>query len=142
MKLPLTGGCLCGAIRYEISAKPLRAFNCHCRTCQKSIGAAYAALFLISSENLEISGAYNEYATLAASGNTVYRGFCPKCGSTLFGRFTGMSQVRAVTAATLDDPSVFHPQADIWVTDAQPWDIMHPDLLKFQGAPVHFQSEM
>lgn len=136
MKLPLTGGCLCGAVRYEITVAPLKAFNCHCRTCQKALGAAYAALYFVSAETLKISGAYSEYAATAASGNTVYRGFCPQCGSMLFGRFTANAGTRAITAATLDDPGGFRPDADIWVADAQPWDIMHPDVPKFPGGPV------
>lgn len=136
MKLPLTGGCLCGALRYRIAAAPVKAMNCHCRTCQKATGAAYMALYLVPADALEINGVYIEYASTAASGNTIYRGFCPTCGSTLLGRYSGMTGLRAVAAASLDDPGVFKPEADIWVADAQPWDIMHPDLPKFAGSPV------
>lgn len=135
MKLPITGGCLCGAVRYEISAQPVGGFNCHCRTCQKAVGAPYFAGMFVLASTLTITGNYKEYATIAASGNTVYRAFCPECGTSLFGRNSAFVKIRPVAAATLDDPSIFKPQKDIWVADAQPWDIMHPDLPKFDGNP-------
>jgi hypothetical protein len=133
MKLPLTGGCLCGAVRYQISAKPIAAANCHCRTCQKAVGAPHLAIMFVPASALTITGDYKEFATLAASGNTVYRAFCPACGTSLFGRNSRFTEIRPVSAATLDDPSVFKPEKDIWVTDSQPWDYMNPDLPKCNG---------
>ena len=135
MKLPLVGGCLCRAIRYEISEYPLGSANCHCRTCQKSSGAPYLALLFVPSKALNITGYYKEYPTLAASGHTVYRAFCPECGTSLFARNSTFTEVRPVSAVTLDDPSCFQPQKDMWVADAQPWDFMNPDLPKFSGNP-------
>jgi hypothetical protein len=135
MKLPITGGCLCGGVRYEISAVPLGSANCHCRTCQKSAGAPYLGLLFVAAQALSISGNYKEYPTLATSGHTVYRGFCPACGTSLFARNSVFTKVRPVSAATLDDPSTFEPQKDMWVADAQPWDYMNPSLPKFAGNP-------
>jgi hypothetical protein len=135
MKLPITGGCLCGKIRYEISAPPIDSVNCHCRTCQKAVGAAYLAFMLVPVSVLTITGDYKEFATIAASGHTMYRGFCPECGTSLFGRNSHFTHVRPVAAATLDDPSIFQPQKNIWVADAQSWDIMNPDLPKYTGSP-------
>lgn len=133
MKLPMIGGCLCGAVRYEISAQPIASINCHCRTCQRSVGAPYLALLFVPATALKINGNYKEYATLAESGNTIYRAFCPECGTGLFGRNSKFTDIRPVAAATLDDPSVFKPEKDMWVVDAQPWDFMNPDLPKCNG---------
>jgi len=133
MKLPLTGGCLCSKVRYEISFAPVRMVNCHCRTCQKSAGSAYMALMFVPDSALKIVGSYQEYPTLAASGRTVYRAFCPQCGAPLFGRNSVYTQLRPVAATTLDDPGIFHPELDMWVADAQPWDTMNPDLPKYPG---------
>jgi hypothetical protein len=135
MNLPITGGCLCGKVRYEISAQPVDSVNCHCRTCQKSVGAAYLSFMLVPVSALTITGDYKEFATVAASGHIMYRGFCPECGTALFGRNSHFTQVRPVAAATLDDPGMFQPQKNIWVADAQPWDIMNPDLPKYDGSP-------
>lgn len=108
-------------------------FNCHCRTCQKAIGAPYFAGMFVPASALTITGDY----TIAASGNTVYRGFCQDCGTSLFGRNSAFTGIRPVAATTLDDPGIFQPQKDIWVADAQSWDTMNPDLPKFAGNPWH-----
>jgi len=135
MKLPITGGCLCGKVRYEITAEPVSTANCHCRTCQKAVGAPYVAGLFVPASALTITGHYKEYASIAASGNTVYRGFCPECGTSLFGRNSAFTQIRPVSAVTLDDPSIYKPEKDMWVADAQPWDVMNPELPKFAGNP-------
>ena len=136
-KLPITGGCLCRQVRYSISAEPFGTGNCHCRSCQKSVGAAYLAVLFVSANALNITGSYKEFPTIAATGNKVYRGFCPECGTTLFGRNTGHQEIRPVSAASLDDPAIFQPNVDFWVEDAQPWDYMNPALPKFEKNAEH-----
>ncbi len=137
MKLPITGGCLCGSVRYEIDEKPIGAGNCHCRTCQKSVGTAYMPVLFVPYKALKITGTVKEFATLSASGNTMNRGFCPECGTALFGRNSGNDKIRPVNAATLDEPGLYEPHMDFWVSDAQPWDVMDPDLPKFDENPKH-----
>jgi len=137
MKLSIKGGCHCGAVKYEITEPPIGAGNCHCRSCQKSVGTAYMPVLFIPYKSLIITGKYKEYATLADSGNTVYRGFCPQCGTSLFGRNSGNDKIRPVNAATLDDPSNYQPHMDFWVSDAQAWDCMNPNLPKFDKNPKH-----
>ena len=58
------------------------------------------------------------------------RGFCPECGSRLFGGKTDFGQ--GITASSLDDPSLYKPQHEIWISDAPPWDHMDPKLPKFE----------
>lgn len=135
MKLPITGGCLCGNVRYEISAEPLRTSNCHCRTCQKSSGAPYLAIIIVPTPAFTVIGHYKEYITIAESGNRMHRAFCPECGTSLFVKNSGFPQFKPVSAVTLDDPSIYKPEKDIWVKDAQPWDLMDPGMPKFQGNP-------
>ncbi len=137
MNLPLKGGCLCGAVRYEISAKPIGSGNCHCRTCQKSVGTPYMPVLFVPYQALKITGNYKEYPTASASGNTMNRGFCPECGTSLFGRNSGSDTIRPVNACTLDDPSIYQAHMDFWVSDAQPWDIMDPEIDKFSENPKH-----
>jgi hypothetical protein len=61
------------------------------------------------------------------------RGFCPECGSRLFGGETEQGQ--GITASSLDDPSLFKPKVNMWISDAQPWDHMDPNLPKFEKYP-------
>lgn len=135
MKLPISGGCLCGKVRYEISAEPVGTANCHCRTCQKSSGAPYIAIIQVPTSAFRVMGNYKEFVTIAESGNSMHRAFCPECGTQVFVRNSGFPKIRPVAAVTLDDPGFYRPQKDIWVKDAQPWDLMDPDLPKFEGNP-------
>lgn len=131
---PFTGGCLCGAIRYECSAEPIGMGNCHCRDCQKDTGSAYAAELFVPLKAVTITGDVKYYDTMGDSGGVVNRGFCPTCGSRLFAKL-GQTKLMAITAGSLDDPSEFKPAIDVYTVSAQPWDYMNPDLLKFAKIP-------
>jgi hypothetical protein len=134
MKTPFTGGCLCGAIRYECSAEPIFMGNCHCRDCQRDTGSAYAAEILVPRNALTITGDVKYYDTTGDSGGIVSRGFCPICGSRLFAKLP-FTELMAITAGSLDDPSGFKPVMDVYTVSAQPWDYMNPDLPKFAKLP-------
>jgi hypothetical protein len=136
MPTPFTGGCACGAIRYQCEAEPLLTLNCHCRDCQRASGTAFAAIIRVPAAAFTVSkGAPKFYTVRGDSGNKVSRGFCPECGSPLFSRLSGMPDVVGVRVGSLDDPSRYRPTMDIFVTRAQPWDSMNPELPKFPGYP-------
>jgi len=134
MAAPFTGGCACGAVRYECTADPLGSINCHCRDCQRASGTAYASILRVPAASFRVTkGEARFYSTTADSGNTVSRGFCAECGSPLFSRLSGMPDIVGVRAGSLDDPSWHRPAMDIFTASAQPWDCMNPDLPKFPG---------
>jgi hypothetical protein len=133
--LPITGSCLCGAIRYACSSEPLFMGNCHCRDCQKATGAPYISAFGVYTDALSFSSPPKTIEVTAENGNRVTRGFCGDCGTTLFGRSAGMPVVTSVSAATLDDSSWFTPAADLYVSSALPWVSMNPALTKFEKMP-------
>jgi hypothetical protein len=136
MEKMFTGGCLCGAVRYECSAKPVMTGNCHCRDCQKSSGASFVTAMAVPASALKISGDVKYYEIKAASGNAFSRGFCPECGARLFAKSSGMPRLALITAASLDDPSQFRPAMDFYISSAQPWDHMDPALPKFAHMPT------
>src|SRR5215471_2495374 len=109
MPTPFSGGCACGAIRYECAAEPLFALNCHCRDCQRASGSAFCPVLYVPRTALTISGQSRYYAVRAASGNSVCRGFCPHCGSPVFIQAALVPDLQGLWAASLDDPSVLHP---------------------------------
>src|SRR5262245_22856342 len=132
----LTGGCACGAIRYVCTAAPLLALNCHCRDCQRASGTAFAAILRVPAAAFTVTkGEPRFYTVTGDSGNTVSRGFCSACGSQLFSRLSGMSEVVGVRVGSLDDPSGYRPTMEMFVAGAQPWDHMTPELPKFAGYP-------
>ncbi len=87
---------------------------------------------------LKNTGTIKEFKTISARGNTMLRAFCPQCGTSLFGKNSATDKIRPVNASTLDDPSVYQPQMDFWVSDAQPWDVMNPELPKFDENPSYW----
>ena len=136
MSSPMTGGCLCGAIRYESAGGPVFSLNCHCRDCQRQSGSAYNAALRVPAAGFRVTqGEPKLYVKTADSGNTVARAFCPDCGSPLFIRVSARPDLVGIRAGTLDDPSIFRPEADIFVKSAQPWDHMDPALPKYETYP-------
>ena len=130
-----TGGCACGAVRYESSMSPLMAGTCHCRDCQRESGGFGAPALFVPQAALHVTGEVKYHEITADSGNSIRRGFCPTCGSPLFGKPAVMPDVVGIRAGSLDDPSLFQPSMDIFTASAQPWDYMDPEIPKFAKAP-------
>jgi hypothetical protein len=127
----LTGGCACGAIRYESNGEVLFAVNCHCRDCQHESGGAFVPVLGVSKAGFAVTrGTPREFGVKADSGAITLRLFCADCGSPLFGLPGVASDMVTIRAGSLDDPSGFRPSQDIFVSSAQPWDCMDPSLPK------------
>ena len=130
-----TGGCLCGAIRYEISAEAGPSRICWCRDCQK-IASNGTVNVIFPSDAIKISGAPGQHEKTADSGNTVTRRFCASCGTQLFSDSSGRPGLTVVRVGTLDEPSAVKPTTNIWVASAPSWACVDPSLEQFKGAPV------
>ncbi|MBN8744642.1 MULTISPECIES: GFA family protein [Thiomonas] len=131
----LTGGCLCGAIRYKCQGEPVFSGNCHCRDCQRTSGSAFTPAMFYPEIAVKIEGNPKSYETTADSGNKIWRLFCPSCGSQLFSKLEMLPGMIGLRAGTLDDPSAFHPKLDFYTSSAPTWDFMNPQLPKFERAP-------
>lgn len=130
-----SGGCVCGAVRYECGADPIAMFKCHCRDCQHVSGGGYGAVLLFSRENVCIvKGDLRQYSTQSMAGGENVRSFCANCGSRISS--SRSSDKIGILAGSLDDPSLFHPSIDIQVADAQPWDLLDPATQKFDRYPT------
>jgi len=131
-RVPFAGGCACGAVRYECSAAPLRMLNCHCRDCQLASGSAYAPTVIMKRGAVTITkGETASYERLAESGNIAKREFCSRCGTPLFASSSAGPAYLGIRAASLDDPTWFRPEANVWVASAQPWDCIDPSVPSF-----------
>lgn len=137
MPTPFSGGCACGAIRYECSAEPVMSLNCHCRDCQRGSGSAYASALVVPASALRLlKGAPKYHSVKADSGHTTSRGFCAECGSPLLGKIAEEPDIMVIQAASLDEPSWHKPTMDLFLSSAQPWDYMNPELTKFAKEPT------
>jgi hypothetical protein len=135
MAQKISGGCACGAIHYECDVDPVVMMNCHCRDCQKANGAAFAAIMALPRAAFQIRGTPSYHGVAGASGKLVERGFCPSCGSQVTFKAEVLADVIGVQAGTLDDPSIYRPDMDVFTSSAQPWDHMDSSVQKHLHGP-------
>jgi hypothetical protein len=113
------GGCLCGAVRYRLHGAPDWSAHCHCRSCQKATGAAFATWVGVKKDKFEVT---EGRLAIFNSSPGVERSFCGRCGTSL----TYVAEERwpgevSVLAPTLDDPGVAAPTAHVWVEHQLAW---------------------
>ena len=123
MTAALAGGCLCGAVRYSISAPVTSLRACHCRNCQKHSGAAGTVNAIVPSDSFGITKGepkrYDDEAT--QSGRTLSRHFCGTCGSSIYSRRNPDPGFVVVRAGSLDDSNGMKITGNIWTASARPW---------------------
>ena len=138
VSIPFTGGCACGAIRYECSAKPLMTLN-----CQRATGSAYSTVVGVPAAKVQFThGSLQYYETTGARGTSVRHGFCATCGSPLVALPSAYPAMLSLHASSLDDPGWVRPAADIWTASAQPWDAMDPWIPKFDTQPTEEEFQI
>ena len=129
---PITGGCLCGACRYETIAEPIDVRVCHCTLCQKATGAAFYARVRVPLDSVAMSGPLGWHH----STEPVRRGFCTQCGTTLFSERQS-ANVAGLSMGSLDDPGRFQPTEHIWVSSKQAWVVLEDGLPQYdEGVPA------
>jgi hypothetical protein len=133
--MPISGGCLCGAIRYEFSAPPIVARTCWCRACQ-FIGAGSGTVNVcFPTAALTLHGVPADYRSIADSGNIMHRRFCAACGTPLFSEAEARPHLVFVRAGTLDDPELGRPSATIWTASAPSWACIDASLPRVEQQP-------
>ena len=129
-----TGGCLCGQVRYRLTAEPVASRICWCRDCQHIAGnGTVNAIF--PSEAFEITGSTAAFVSTAESGNQITRRFCPQCGCHLFADSSGRAGFTVVRIGTLDDSSSITPAANIWSRSAPAWAHLDASIQCVEGQP-------
>jgi len=124
MNLPLTGGCQCGALRYEVTEPPRLTYLCHCTDCQRITSGAFSVALLVMDSSFQITGGEPRLVgRIAASGKTATRWLCPDCGcwvcSAAWSAPSGT--LRVVQGGSLDDKSWLRPTTHFWTRSKQPW---------------------
>ena len=137
MTSPLQGGCLCGAIRYTLSAPVTALRVCHCTHCQKNTGAGASVNVVVASTDFAITqGKPKQFTTRADSGRTLFRHFCGDCGSPLYAYRETNPERLVVKAGTLDDTSSMKITAHIWTKSARPWSHIDSGVEQVPGNPL------
>ena len=117
----LTGGCLCGAVRYELSTDPMMCVACHCKNCQRQAGSILSVIIGVPKGSVETTGELKTYNDTGDSGSTVKRQFCPECGSPVFSIVAHPPGMMFVKAGTLDDTSGLNPSFHCYTKSKQAW---------------------
>ena len=138
---PYHGGCLCGAVRYRLDARPLAVNACHCDDCKKLSGATN--LLMLMAERTAFvheSGDTDRYTKRADSGREVDIFRCTNCGTRLWHEPRSAPNYTFIAVGTLDDQSWTIPTSHIWVEKASPGVSFEDDAIKVVGQPADRQT--
>ncbi|MFN8112618.1 MAG: GFA family protein [Solirubrobacterales bacterium] len=105
----VTGGCLCGEVRFVASGSPYRVGICHCLDCRKHHGAPFFAAAIFSEDAVSVEGETGQYGE---------RHFCPRCGSSVFAISGDEIEVHL---GALDEPDRFTPTYENWTIRRESW---------------------
>ncbi len=134
---PYHGGCLCGAVRYELTAKPVAVLACHCSDCKKMSGATNLLMVWLPREGFrQVCGAVDRFRRRADSGRESDIVRCTKCGTRLWHESLTAGHLAFVAAGTLDDSSWAVPACHIWVEKASAGAVIQADAVLIQGQPI------
>jgi len=131
----ISGGCLCGAVRYEGECEPQLMGDCYCVDCRKSSGTAHCSHMGVPLEAMTLSGEVSSFDKPADSGNIVSRSFCPNCGSAVFSTNSGMVGFLFIRASSLDDPEIYSPQLSVFTSSSPTWGRIDQNAPAFEGMP-------
>jgi hypothetical protein len=137
MKLPQTGGCQCGALRYEITQAPHLVYTCHCTDCQRMTSSAFSIGIVLPAGAFRlVRGEPRAVQRTTDSGRVTTRWVCPECGSWICGGVGPDATPRNVRGGTLDDTSWLRPTVHLWTRSKQPWVVLPEGSRNFETQPA------
>jgi hypothetical protein len=135
MTMPISGQCLCGAVRYRAEGEPQFQAKCHCIDCRKTSGGGHAAMMGFPRDAVTLTGVVTEFHSKSDGGRDVTRAFCPVCGAGIHAGNAAMPGMIFLRASTLDDPDLFAPQMTVYASRAPAWDPVTPGIPTFAESP-------
>ena len=130
-----TGGCLCGALRYDAHGEAGVAGYCFCADCRKASGSGFVPFINFPAKAVRFTGQGRQFVSPAYSGGEAVRNFCPVCAGLVFGGIIGESDSFTIYAGSLDDPSLFEPSIAIFNKSRPNWVPLPPGLKVFETLP-------
>lgn len=131
----MTGGCLCGALRWRADGEPELQGLCHCRNCQRLSGGGHVGFICFPDAAAIVQGETRSYGVTGGSGRLATRFSCPVCNAIVFGRSEMMPGKINFYAGSLDDASLFKPTLAIFVRTRPPWDDSSRGLTCYETLP-------
>jgi hypothetical protein len=132
----IKGGCLCGAVSYEVTGEPMFVGHCACANCQKMTGTGHNSIAAYPDPQFSLHGQVKDYVGLGDSGMATTQSFCPTCGSRLYSRASMMPGVTMVTLGTLDPAADLTPSMMIYGKSRRAWDHVDPSMPVFEAMPA------
>jgi hypothetical protein len=130
--MTMSGGCLCGAVRYSAAGAPKWASHCHCRDCRRAAGAPYVTYVGFATGQVSWSG---ETRRRYESSPGVIRSYCDRCGTPLTYQGERWPDEVHILAGTLDDPAAIKPQIHVHVAEKVPWVHLSDGLPRYGRLP-------
>jgi len=131
----ITGGCLCGAVRYEARGEPTYAGYCLCNDCRRASGSGYIGFMGFPADALTITGAVLVHSHKLSDGRIADRNHCVACGSLVYGGVMGQVNSHTIYAGSLDDPARFKPTMAIFGSEKAPWVVVPDGVTVFDRMP-------
>ena len=134
-RIRITGGCLCGALRYEATAPPRAMGFCYCPDCRKASGSGYIPFAVFPSKALRITGPITAFGSPSFSGREAIRNSCAVCAGLVFGGPLGKTDSHTIYVGSADDPSWFEPTMALFARNLPSWVAIPPGLEQFETLP-------
>jgi hypothetical protein len=135
------GQCQCGEVKYRVVGTPMTLFACHCTECQRQSSSAFGmALWVRDAEVDLLSGELKEWIRSTPSGKSMACSFCPTCGTRLFHKMLGQSQLMSIKPGTLNSTKSLEVVGHIWTKSKQPWVHIPTTSLQYTDNPNSFDD--
>ena len=118
--MPITGGCQCGAVRYEVIGEPRQIIVCHCMDCQTQSSSAFGMTMVVNEAAFRVThGEPKTFVSKSDAGREKLGAFCPNCGTRIYHKPEWRRGTISVKPGTLDDTSWLRPQVHLWTSRKQ-----------------------
>jgi hypothetical protein len=134
MEGAITGGCMCGAVRYTALGAPRFAGYCYCVDCRRASGSGYIPFLGYDSGHVAVTGPLRQVRSRSIRDTEAVRNRCDRCGSLIFGGNHGEGEY-TLYAGSLDDPTHFQPTIAIFTRDRPAWAPCVAGVTEFETMP-------
>ena len=134
--MSITGGCLCGALRYVAQGSPGIAGYCFCADCRKASGSGFVPFIGFETDAVTFTGTPRQHRASSMRGTEAVRNFCGTCGGLVFGGIVGVDISHTIYGGSLDEPADFVPRIAIFNRDRPLWVPMPAGLIVHHTMPT------